>query len=493
MKRTPLALSTILLAALLLASCSGVPNAVVPPAPGNATVSVTFTDTPPAGVSILSFTVTLSGLALNPASGTPVNFTLSPNPLSVELTRLQSDSFLGATSAAVPSGAYNSITVAVASSKIVFFNNSGSTIASTCLNNTLCTVTPISAATVTYTFPTALSLTTGQQTGVALDFNLNNAITAALGVDFTLAGAVTATNLPHTGTPASTLDLIEDFTGAVTAYNSSTGSLTVQSGTRGTLTGILGAGTLYYDPLTTCAALNSTCLAIGQTLSVNAGLNLDGTLAINSVDLIDSTSVDVLEGVIYQTPGTTTSFSMVLSDKVVVSSSNTALTGAAAGDTVNLSWSSAPTFLVDSAGMTSAMQGSYSSQLSLFTGGTDSSVLFPGQTVMVTVTGVTSPSAGVISATATRVLLRQSRFTASVNTVLSNSFSLNNTTLPPFFGSFGATVPVVQVFSNVTSYDNVAGYASLASADVVSLRALYIQNSGMTTSPMFFATKVRKH
>ncbi|MBZ5528663.1 MAG: DUF4382 domain-containing protein [Acidobacteriia bacterium] len=489
MKRSPLALSTILLAALLLASCSGTHNTVTPPASGNATVSVTFTDTPPAGVSILSFTITLSGLALNPSSGAPVNFTLSPNPLSVELTRLQSDSFLGATSAAIPAGTYSGITVAVASSKIVFLNGTAAAIGS-CTAGSLCTVSPISAASVTYTFPAALSLTSGQQTGIALDFNLNNAITAALGVDFTVAGAVTATNLPHTGTPASTLDLIEDFTGTVTAYNSSTGSLTVQSGTRGTLTGIVGSGTLYHDPLATCVALNSTCLHTGQTLSVNAGLNLDGTLAIREVDLIDSTSVDVLEGTIYKTPGTTTSFSMVLSDKVVVTSSNTALTGAAAGDTVNLSWSAAPTFAVDTAGMT--LSSSFPSNLALFTGGADSSVLYPGQTVMVTVTGATA-SLGVVSATATRILLRHSRFTATVNTVLSNSFSINAAALPPFFGSFGATIPLVEVFPNVTSYDNVAGSASLAAADVVSLRALYIQNPGMNSSPMFFATKVRKH
>jgi len=502
MQRTSLTLSTLLLASLLLSSCSGVPNATTPPASGNATVNVTFTDTPPIGVSVLSFTVTLSGLTLNPSSGTPVNFTLSPNPLSVELTRLQSDSFLGATSAAVPSGTYSGVTVAVASSKMVVFNGSGATIATTCLNNTLCTLTPISAASVTYTFPTALSLATAQQTGIAIDFNLNNAITAALGVDFTLAGAVTATNLPHTGTPTGALDLIEDFTGTVTAYNPTTGSVTVTSGTRGTLTGTVGAATAYSDPRTICASAGVACLATGETISVDAALNPSGTLAINAVDFIDTTSVDVLEGVIYQVPGSATSFSMVLADKVVVTSANTSLTGAAAGDIVDLSWSPLPalppTFFVDYAG--TGMGTNFAGNVAYFAGASDSSVLFPGQTVMVTVTGATnvlsatSPPVNTISATATRILLRHSRFTATVYTAGgANPFTLTNTTLPPFFGSFGATNPTVQAFSNITNYDNVAGYASLASNDVVSLRALYLPKLGITASPMFFATKVRKH
>jgi hypothetical protein len=501
MQRSSFTLSTLLLASLLLASCSGVQNIPVPPASGNATVSVTFTDTPPAGVSVLSFTVTLSGLTLNPSSGTPVNFTLSPNPLSVELTRLQSDSFLASTSAAVPSGTYTGVTVAVASSKMVVFNSNAITTAG-CGALSLCTLTPTSAASVTYPFPTALSLATAQQTGIAIDFNLNNAITAALGVDFTLAGAVTATNLPHTGTPTGALDLIEDFTGTVTAYNPTTGSVTVTSGTRGTLTGTVGAATAYSDPRTICASAGVACLATGETISVDAALNPSGTLAINAVDFIDTTSVDVLEGVIYQVPGSATSFSMVLADKVVVTSANTSLTGAAAGDIVDLSWSPLPalppTFFVDYAG--TGMGTNFAGNVAYFAGASDSSVLFPGQTVMVTVTGATnvlsatSPPVNTISATATRILLRHSRFTATVNTAGgANPFTLTNTTLPPFFGSFGATNPTVQAFSNITNYDNVAGYASLASNDVVSLRALYIPKLGITASPMFFATKVRKH
>lgn len=491
MKRNPVLLSLLCLAAVLLGSCSGLPTPVTPPGAGTATVSVTFTDTPPAGVSILSFTVTLSGLALNPATGTAVNFTLTPNPLSVELTRLQSDSFLGSVLATVPSGTYNSMSVAVASSSIVFFNASGAAIGA-CANNTLCTVAPISAATLTITTaPFPLTLVNGQQTGIAIDFDLNKAISATMGVDFTAAGAATASALPHTGTPASTLDLVEDFTGTVTAFSSATNSLTVQSGTRGTLTGLVSATTLYHDPLATCAALDATCLHTGQTLSVNAGLNSDGTLAIREVDLLDSASVDVLEGTVYQV-ASPTSFRMVLSDKVVVTTSNTSLTGAKAGDQVNISWSAAPTFAVDTAGM--PLAASFPANLALFTGGVDTSVLFPGQTVMVSVTGATTTS-GVISATGTRVLLRHSHITATVNgSVAANSFNIDAAALPPYFGAaaWGTTTPQVNVFSNLTGYDGVAGVTSLAATNVVSIRALYIQNSTLNAVPMFFATKVRK-
>lgn len=492
MKRNSVFLSLLGLAPVLLGSCSGLPKSSTPPAPGTATVSVTVTDTPPAGVSILSFTVTISGLALNPATGTPVNFTLTPNPLPIELTRLQSDSSLVAVSAAIPSGTYNSMTAAVASSSIVFFNGSNAAIG-VCASNTLCAAAPISAASVNITSaPFPLTLVSGQQTGIAIDFDLNKAISATMGVDFTVTGALTASALPHTGMPASTLDLVEDFTGTVTAFSSATNSLTVKSGTRGTLTGVIGANTLFHDPLNTCAALNSTCLKTGQTLSANAGLNLNGTLAIREVDLIDSASVDVLEGTVSKVNGTT-SFSMVLSDKVVVTTSNTSLTGAKAGDQVNISWSVPPTFTVDTAGM--PLAASFPANLALFTNGVDTSVLFPGQSVMVSVTGATTTS-GVISATGTRVLLRHSRITATVNgAVAPNSFNIDAAALPPYFGTatWGTTTPQVSVFSNLTSFDGVTSASGLAAPNVVSVRALYIQNAVKNAVPMFFATKVRKH
>ncbi|MBZ5540946.1 MAG: DUF4382 domain-containing protein [Acidobacteriia bacterium] len=479
--------------ALALSSCSGywynpgggTGGGGTPPPPPTTTLNLTLQDAPPANTSIASFKVTITGVALNPVGGgAAVNLTLSPNPYVVELTRLASDSaFLG--SFTVPSGSYSSITVTVANPDITFANQSGSTVTG-CLTGSVCEITPAAAGSLTVsTSPFPLTLSASGQSGLALDFNLNNALTATagdLGVDFTAADVLSASALPHTGMPSGTLDLLEDFTGTVTAVSSS--SITVQSETRGTLTGTLNSSTVYHDPLSTCVALDSTCLHTGQTLSVDAALNLNGSLTIRSVDLLDTTSVDEIEGTVVLTgPPPSTQFNLVLSDKVVASG-NASLSSAVAGNIVLVTLSATPAFQVDTGGLTVPP-----ASLSLFQGGSDTSVLFNGQTVMVRVTAAAGSSgAGNLTATVDRVLLRYTRTTAAVTgAVASPYFYLDAATLPPYFGILNTAQ--VQIFPNVTNYDGVNDVTGLVSGDIVSVRALYIKSA----APPFLAAKVRKH
>jgi len=495
MKRNSLFLLVLSAIVLALSSCSGywynpgggTGGGGTPPPPPTATLNLTFQDAPPANTSIASFKVAITGVALNPAGGgSAVNLTLSPNPYVVELTRLASDSaFLG--SFTVPSGSYSSITVALGNPDITFANQSGGTVTG-CLTGSVCEITPAAAGNLTVsTAPFPLTLSANGQSGLALDFNLNNALTATggnLGVDFTAAGVLSAAALPRTGTAfaADALDLLEDFTGTVTAVSSS--SITVQSGTRGTLTGTLNSSTAYYDPLGTCVALDSTCLHTAQTLSVDAALNLNGSLTIRSVDLLDTTSVDEIEGTVVLTgPPPSTQFNLVLSDKVVASG-NASLSSAVAGNIVLVTLSAAPAFQVDTDGLTIPP-----APLSIFQGGSDTSVLFNGQTVMVRVTAAAGSSgAGDLTATVDRVLLRYTRTTAAVTgAVASPYFYLDATTLPPYFGILNTAQ--VQIFPNVTNYDGVNDVTGLAPGDIVSVRALYIKSA----APPFLAAKVRKH
>src|SRR6266849_1861437 len=101
--------SMLLVAAISLASCSGMPKAVGGGGGGNTTLSLTMTDTLLPGTSILSFKVTVTGVSLTPSTGKPVSLTLNPTTPIVELTHLQSDSaFLGTST--VPSANYTSAT-----------------------------------------------------------------------------------------------------------------------------------------------------------------------------------------------------------------------------------------------------------------------------------------------------------------------------------------------------------------------------------------------
>src|SRR5229473_2591102 len=190
MLRNNVLISLLLVAAISLASCSGQPKSGPPPPGGNSTLSLTMTDTPLAGTSILSFKVTVTGVSLTPSTGKAVSLTLNPSTPIIELTRLQSDSaFLGTST--VPSANYTSATISFSSPDIVLVNQT--TVALTGGTPAPCPVSPVSPVTTcefkpatsgTITLTTApfpLTLTPNQQTGLSLDFNLNNAITTING------------------------------------------------------------------------------------------------------------------------------------------------------------------------------------------------------------------------------------------------------------------------------------------------------------------------
>lgn len=472
MKRKTLNVMSLCLAMLGLAACSG-PKRPVVPGGGNATLSVTVVDTPPAGVSVLSFTVSISGLALNPVSGAAVPLTLPSNPLTIDLTRLQSDS-QGLDAFQVAANTYSSLSVAIASSTVTFYNQSGAAIGS-CANNTVCTANPISATQVKISSaPFPLALASGQQAGIALDFNLRKALTSTMGVDFTQAGAVTASKLPHTGMPNGTLDVLEDFTGTVKQVSGN--SITIQSATRGTLAATASSNTQFNDPQGLCTGgATLACLAVNQTVSADIAITTAGTLSLNELDFIDKTPVDEVEGVVFfPTPPVAGQFSLVMSEKVVASQ-NAALTGAASGTVFNVNPTSGAAFLVDTKNL----------PLSTLAGFSGTQSLLNGQEVMVRVSNPVA-SNGAITVSANRVLLRFSRVTAVVTGgASSTTFSINGPSLPPFFAP-PATAVQVQLFSGVTAYDGVTDGSGLQSGNTVSMRALFVN-----ASPAFFAAKVR--
>ena len=86
-------------------------------------VTMSMTDTPPAGVSVLSFQATLTGAAL-----TPGNESLLAAPVTIDLTRLQTETSL-VSSANVPPGTYTAVTLTFASpASLTIQNNSGGTL-----------------------------------------------------------------------------------------------------------------------------------------------------------------------------------------------------------------------------------------------------------------------------------------------------------------------------------------------------------------------------
>jgi hypothetical protein len=462
-------------------------------------------DTPLAGTSIVSFKVTVTGVSLTPSAGKPVNLTLNPSSPIIELTHLQSDSaFLGTST--VPSANYTSATVAFSVPDIVLVNQTnvaltGGTTACPPVSPgsavTTCEFKPTTSGMITLTTaPFPLTLTPNQQTGLSLDFNLNNAITTtngAVSVDFTQANVLTANTLPRTGTPTGALDLVEDFTGVITAVSGN--SVTVHSDTKGTITAVANSSTTFNIDPTVCSNVNQfSCLAANKTVSIDASLNPDGTMALLEADLLDNVSVlanklDAVEGTVFSVNAVAPQILVVLSDKTVVSG-NSVLTGATGGTIVQASLGATPAFSVDTKGL-SAVTGSPAAINSFLT----LANVFAGQTVRMQVLANPAPIAGPnasVLVNTNSVVLRFSRVTGTVSIPpASPFFSISAITLPGFLGGIGGIVNVsVQISNGQTHFDGVADITTLNVGDSVSVRALFIPN--YATSP-FFAAKVRKH
>jgi Domain of unknown function (DUF4382) len=468
---------------IALSGCSGVPNGgPTPPNNQNANLAVTMKSKPAlslTNVSVLSATVGITGITLDPSSGSAVSVTLSPTVYPVDLTRLQSDSaFLSSIS--LPAGTYTSASITFSAPVLTVDNQSGATLNGTCISGSICQIVLTAGSAQISTTPFPLTLTAGQATGVSLTVDLNTALTltsGTLALDFTATNAATATTLPRTGTPSGALDLIEDFVGKVTARSSS--SMTVVASSGISLMFTVPSSPVIEDPQGLCAALNATCLVANQTIvSVNATVNTDGTLSLVSADLLDANPQDEVEGTLIHN-GTPGQFFLVVANKVVASGNST-LSSANSGDIFVVTLSN-PIFIVDTNEFFNNASLPPSNVTTLFTSEAD---LVDGQDVMVHVTSATGTAAGGNQALTTdRVRLRFTRTTGMIQSVSGQAFTLTN--IPPFIPFI--TNPLVNTISDATSFDGVADVNSLSAGQNVSIRALLLNNSTFS----FYAAKVR--
>jgi hypothetical protein len=188
-----------------------------------------------------------------------------------------------------------------------------------------------------------------------------------------------------------------------------------------------------------------------------------------------------VEGIVTAIPSSSTQFQIITND-TVAATSNSLLTGKLTLATpVNVTLVSPSPFLVDTKGLIVPV--------TTF-GGTDASILLPGQTVAVHVTAFTAasgtPATAAVSADA--LYLRFTRVTGSLTSPATPNVSIQS--LPSFFGV--TTQVQVQLSAGAvnTNYDGVTSSAGLSSGQTVSIRALYF---GSTIVPAFSAAKVRTH
>ena len=486
MNRKNAPLFALLTLGLALSSCSGLPvqncttNCTVT---GNANVTLTVFDAPPTGVDFVSFKLPISAVALVSQASGNVNVFSPASPQVFELTRLQSDSALLGTFS-VAAGTYTGINVFVGTPSSIFANSSNTTF-SGCAPSTVCSLNGGGNAQISFTFPTPLTLSGSQNVALGLEINLANAITTAgnqININLTLPNVLTAVSLPRTGQASGTIDTIEDFVGVVKTISGST--ITVQDDSGVTLTGTTGASTTFDPPPGGSAAcggiFNLACVAVGQTVSVDANVSATGSVSLINVDFLDLPAVDEIEGTIFTTatPGT---FLMVVDHKVLAANSTNAtiLANVSTAFQLNIILGNAVTFAIDTDNLPIAPATGFQSSADLVT----------GQRVMA---HVQSAAAGtLLNVTTDRLVLRFSRFTGTPGTISGNIFGLQ--TPPAYLGINPATAPQVQTFIPQTTFDGVTDITGLNGiATPVSVRALYLNPFNGVQQPLL-AAKVRKH
>src|SRR5713101_1842441 len=207
MNRSVLAVcSFIFLCVLAIYGCGG-GSRMNPLQQGSSALSVTIRDTPPTGVTVLSFEVSVTGAALSPGN---VDLLAGRGPVRIEVENLETESAFLNTARVAP-GTYTSLNLTFANPELTFKNGTTGTLAG-CAAGAVCEIKPTGTLTSTVNFPSPGLTITGSSSGmmqeeddertamgIQVDLNVNTILSGTLGVDFSQSGAVSVKQLTREG------------------------------------------------------------------------------------------------------------------------------------------------------------------------------------------------------------------------------------------------------------------------------------------------------
>jgi hypothetical protein len=242
----------------------------------NATMNLVVSDTPSTGITVLAFDVQIQSAVLQPG-----NVALLPQPITVDLAQLVSDSSFLA-SAVVGSGTYTSLSLTLANPQVTILNNTSAALSlngQTCAIDAVCTYTPLlNAATVTISngvFP--LTVTANSSTGLNLDLSIPDLLQTDLSLTLATGSSV---NLSLFGNGSSE-PVISDILGTVTAIDGQQVHVTTALGNALVLNETSSSS--YSYPSAVCPSANAACLAVGQVIGTGLTLASGGQLDIGSL------------------------------------------------------------------------------------------------------------------------------------------------------------------------------------------------------------------
>lgn len=410
----------------------------LPPTSGNSSVVLAMTDTPPSNLSILAGKVTLTGATLNPGS-----VTLFSGPTTVELTKLQTDIAYITTATSVPAGNYTSVTLTFANLSLTIENDTINPIG-TCAVGLICTITPTATPMSTTISLTGFTTIAGANAGLLVDVSLDNLLSVTnttMTADFKAGTTVTAFTPAGTGAPTVGA---EDVVGQVLSITPPSNTFTLQNATASYSLKVDGASTFFQFPSSACLTAGFSCVKYNQILSVDIGIQADGSLHARNIVFEDADSSDTeVEGIVTSTNLGSQELS------IVTLAESAAVPNLSVGDPATVQYVVAPQTLFD-------VDFIHADSTPVSTGGfpfTLPADLAVGQQVSVRRNAAgSSGTSGNVIIKADRVRLRSTRLTANVT--LNGSSIMNLSGIPSIFSGHGIINIQVRTQQTTICSDN---------------------------------------
>ncbi|MGA3213995.1 MAG: DUF4382 domain-containing protein, partial [Terriglobales bacterium] len=494
---------------------TGGSNQIETPPASTVPVSLTITDDPPAGVSVLFFQVSLTAASLQPASGSAVSLLPNGTPIQIDVTQLQALSAFLST-ANVPAGNYSSLSLTFASPQLVIINNSDQSIASTCAVGSVCQLTPAidNSATVNLSSsPFPVTVAAGSPLGFLIDYHLNTIIQPDLSVNLAAVNGVTVSQLP----PSAPLQPPQFgfVTGTVESVSASQTQFTVQTAWGWNFTIDTNSSTELVDwpPCASPGALS--CLSAGAVVLVQiASVESNGDLLAAQVTWLQAAGQQTVVGTIVGIPplplpaGET--MLMLILHQNPTASTNLPV-GAMALVAVwapGIGGHTATTYSIDANGFTIPSGFTFASSNDLAVGQTLQVTVAPG--TLQPPTPVASPGLGVWGLplepifTASSLQLEPSQLTGTVSAISSPDFTLSVASMPQCSVTnsntiacpqFVALIPYDAVTTSQTTYQGFStdSFSGLADNDWVSVNGWLFPASGSTSLPTIVPKTVVLH
>lgn len=450
---------------VLLAGCAIAPHSSGSPgsaSSGNVPVSLSMTDDPPAGVSVLFFQVSLTDATLTSSSGSTVSLLSNNTPINIDVTQLQTLSDFLST-ADVAAGQYSSLSLTFANPEVVIYNASDTSLGSTCAVGSVCQLTPTvdNSATVNFSSsPFPVTLSASSPLGFLVDFHLNTVIQPDLSVNLGAANAVTVQELPS----SMSKPRFGTVTGEVESVSASNNQFTMLTKWGRTFTVNTTSSTAFDEfPTSACSAAGIGCVATGQIVQVQvASFAKGGVLTASQVTYVQAASQQTVDGtIIDMVQATNTNAQPTL--YVLLHDNPANSSGFPLGGVAKVAISNSTTWSVDNNGFTIPAALS-------FTGAND---LMIGQNVQIGVeSGTLSSTSGQgwggwgpprrVSFTASSVALEPSYLTGTITALDSGaeSFTLGFN-LGKYFAAWPMAAPATISFNvQTTSQTTYTGFTT---------------------------------